>query len=289
MEQLSKSEKNEPCFAENQLLLICANCKREANSEADKSTFKLCSGCHKVHYCNRDCQLTDWRNHKASCKAARTSILNATQSTVRDDFNSLLFYCRKGDLEGIQREIARGVNMNAVTSNRVLQTWGGLIIGRCKECAELLLQHNLNPNVQDKDGFTPLFAACQANCEEFVELLLQHKANPNIRTKGGTPLLLACAEGHDKCVSLLLKNKADSNIASDLNGSTPLLIACQYGRDNCASLLLHHDADPNIANMDGCSPLHMACQEGHDKCVSLLLQYNVDPNIATTNAGEFSP
>ena len=89
MQQSSKPEKIEPSFVENQIQLVCANCKREADSDFDRRAFKLCSGCYKVHYCNRDCQLADRKNHKASCKAAKTSTLNSTQTILAGDFHNL--------------------------------------------------------------------------------------------------------------------------------------------------------------------------------------------------------
>ena len=33
----------------------------------------VCSGCRTVRYCNKECQIRDWREHKAACKAARAA------------------------------------------------------------------------------------------------------------------------------------------------------------------------------------------------------------------------
>ncbi len=39
---------------------ICDNCQKESN--------KLCSGCNRVFYCSRKCQLNKWNRHKLICK-----------------------------------------------------------------------------------------------------------------------------------------------------------------------------------------------------------------------------
>ena len=38
----------------------CNNCNKKA--------IKKCSGCLKVRYCNEQCQLSDWKEHKINCK-----------------------------------------------------------------------------------------------------------------------------------------------------------------------------------------------------------------------------
>lgn len=143
------STKREPSSVLNQLRLECANCKREAISEADKCTFKLCSGCYMVHYCNRECQLADRKTHKASCKAIKTDHLSATQTMLRDCSSDLLNYCHIGDLEGIKRDIARGVDFNVLSNVELWCALSFLISRHSYECVELLLHHHANPNVQD--------------------------------------------------------------------------------------------------------------------------------------------
>jgi len=39
----------------------CANCKIEVGS-------RLCSACHQIGYCSRECQKAHWKAHKAECK-----------------------------------------------------------------------------------------------------------------------------------------------------------------------------------------------------------------------------
>ena len=257
---------------ENHRLFVCANCSRKANSEADNVTFKLCSGCHMVRYCNRECQLEHRKSHKAVCKAVKTSNVNST--VTREDLHNILNYCKKGDLEGLRREIAQGVNFNAASNELQYEAWFSLIQGRFYECAEFLLQHQANPNIKSTERDTLLYVACYCGFEEFVSLLLRYNANSNIvnRNNGYSPLLVACQKGHDSCAAMLLQHNVDPNLVNNVDGYSPLLMACQQGHDTCVSLLLQHDADPNIVNsVDGLAPLYLACLLGHDKCLSLLL------------------
>ena len=271
----------EPSSPVNQLRLVCANCKREGDAD-DTQMFKQCASCGKVRYCSRECQLGDWKNHKASCKTATTSSSNSMPNIRAKDFHNLFFCCLKGDLEGIQREIARGVDFNAATNVHVFAAYSKLIVGRFYECTELLLQHGADPNAQDVDGRTPLHVSCEYNCEEFVSLLLRYKANPNIQSKKGlTPLLLTSDLGYDRCVSVLLQQNADPNIINNKDGTSPLQSASENGHDKCVSLLLQHNADPNNFDINTFSPLLVACQNDHDKCVLLLLQHGADPNVAS--------
>ncbi len=45
----------------NDPLKYCAQCKVTAG-------LKLCSGCHSIAFCSRDCQLKFWPQHKSKCK-----------------------------------------------------------------------------------------------------------------------------------------------------------------------------------------------------------------------------
>ena len=204
-------------------------------------------------------------------KAAKKSYSNFTTGT--GDFQKLFYHCSNGDLEGIKRLIAQGFDFHTLPKDKLAAMWCCLINFRFKECAELLLQHNVDPNV-NINGFTPLYVACLENCEEFVSLFLRYKANPNIRTNEGvTPLILTCQKGRDKCAQLLLQHKADLNIVTNSEDSA-LYLACQDGHDKCVSLLFQHNVDPNIIHKsDGTSPLLLACKDGYHKIVSLLLHF----------------
>ena len=44
---------------------ICANCGK---GEENKTSLKACTACNMVKYCNRECQIAHWPQHKKACK-----------------------------------------------------------------------------------------------------------------------------------------------------------------------------------------------------------------------------
>ena len=52
------------------IVVCCESCARER--EPGERKFQRCSGCQFVHYCSRECQVSDWREgHKAMCLSYR--------------------------------------------------------------------------------------------------------------------------------------------------------------------------------------------------------------------------
>jgi len=48
---------------------ICTACK---NPPQKDQKLKLCGGCQKAKYCRRECQRSDWKEHKKKCKAKKS-------------------------------------------------------------------------------------------------------------------------------------------------------------------------------------------------------------------------
>ena len=116
-----------------------------------------------------------------------------------------------------------------------------------------------------------------------TSLLLKY-ANINVNLKnehGITPLIRCCYEG-DKSLQIakLLLARNDINVNLQANdGCTPLLMCCQQGDSTSLqianTLLAHKDIDVNLPENDGWTPLIMCCYEG-DKSLQIaqsLLQY----------------
>jgi ankyrin repeat protein len=127
----------------------------------------------------------------------------------------------------------------------------------------LLLEKGANPNLADRTGMTPLYAAVDlhtmqlgfgrpdpppsvvAGSVEMVKSLLAHGADPNARLsgrvlkrvytagdgklgKGATPYLRAARAGDVPLMKILLAAGADPALAQD-NGNSPLLLAAGLG------------------------------------------------------------
>ena len=121
-----------------------------------------------------------------------------------------------------------------------------------------------------------LFVQCAWGRSRNIKLLLADpRVDPNLPERGGqTPLYAASGRGMDRCVEVLLSDpRVDPNTATTVNGTTPLHIAAELGKDRCVELLLTDPrVDPNLVNLDGFTPLNQAASFGRDSCVELLLR-----------------
>jgi len=63
-----KEEKLETKKMEN--IGFCAHC----NGEFPEKSLLVCSACHDVNYCSRECQTTDWATHKVDCKRKQRAL-----------------------------------------------------------------------------------------------------------------------------------------------------------------------------------------------------------------------
>lgn len=106
------------------------------------------------------------------------------------------------------------------------------------EKTKKLLQNNMNPNIIDELGWTPLHDAAIQGNTEIVKLLLEAGANVNAQDKEDlyTPLHDAARMNHSEIVRLLLACGADTSLKDRWN-NTPLNIAQEYKFEEIVDLL----------------------------------------------------
>jgi ankyrin repeat protein len=96
------------------------------------------------------------------------------------------------------------------------------------EVVEALLRHGATPHCRNLAGATPLHGASTKGHAQVVEMLLLYGSDLEAEianTKGFTPLWCSVFFKKVDMVLLLLKNGADVNVSSS-SGTTPLMEAC---------------------------------------------------------------
>ena len=128
-----------------------------------------------------------------------------------------------------------------------------------------------NIDIVNRDGDTPLCAACEQGHLHIVQYLLKKECNVNHQNKVGTPLFIALSHGHLDIAEVLL-----TTACCDVNcgrGSYLLHSACYDDHLDIVELLLSNpNCDINIKDSDCNTPLHIACAKGHLSIVHCLLE-----------------
>ena len=173
--------------------------------------------------------------------------------------------------------------------------------------AEVLVKKNMQLNIVNKIGISPLKYAAKRGSERVLRFLLDSKADPNYvgeKLPGFSPLNIAVQFGQFSCAKVLLDYGADvasrdmvnsalhsaamgghAKIAKHLikvagldvnqrgNGNkTPLYFSITYGHNSMAKLLILHGADPNAIGYDRETLMHVAVREGRKEIMVMLLE-----------------
>ena len=148
---------------------------------------------------------------------------------------------------------------------------------------------NININVLDTNGYTPIHRAVYNNDLATVNELLKN-TNLNINSKldmavsidgwylgGATPLILASYLGYTNIVKTLLDNNADIKSRDDIDGSMAIHIAAGNGNNEVIEILLSKDETIiNETDNKGNAPLHWAAMKDKTETVKLLAEKGAD-------------
>ena len=135
-----------------------------------------------------------------------------------------------------------------------------------------LIDQQIDMDIADNAGRTPLFEAVENNLENIVELLLKFKANPNITNYSGhTPLFCAAREGDVGIVKALVEGKAKVDhfgLSSVRN-------------DDLEDEDIEDEFERNLFEGLKCSktPLHVSSLLGYDEIVKCLVTNGANPNV----------
>ena len=137
---------------------------------------------------------------------------------------------------------------------------------------EELLKRNVDVDVPDVHGRTPLWFAASLGMVDITKLLLLNSADPNFTGNEWelTPFFCAVSRGQTGVTQLLLKHGADL-ACTDKDGRTALSLAARHGHETITRLLLSLEMDPNSEDDIAQTPLSYASEGGNEAIVKLLL------------------
>ena len=156
--------------------------------------------------------------------------------------------------------------------------WLAAANGDAARLQHLLAARNVQPDLLNTYGISPLHKACFDNHAHIIQLLLQHGANPDAGHEecGATALLRATSWKALECMQVLLQNGANVH-AQDMSFQdrrTPLHKACAVGYAQGVQLLLEWGSQTSVRDAKGKTPLEVAIVQGHISCVQLLWESN---------------
>lgn len=158
--------------------------------------------------------------------------------------------------------------------------------GEIDKVRSLLIEKNVDPNIHDNTGSTPLITATQMNQSQIVRLLLDLGANPDIADKKyqRTALSYAVLGGNIDMVKLLVEKGSDPSKAFGKRGITPLMKAVE--NEEIFSFLLSEGADFELTDSDGWTTLFYAVSSGNlaasEKLIKAGANINVRDNLGWT-------
>jgi ankyrin repeat protein len=174
-----------------------------------------------------------------------------------------------GELPGIERALNAGSDVNSKTRNG--QTPLSLaVLSDQSAAARYLLDHGAA-----QDWLSPIEGTllAYAQSRDMVDLLVDHGVDPNRADKNGwCPLVWSVGRSSGtkdfKAVSIELIAKSAKVNCANRNG----MIALHFARDpEISKLLIDHGADVNALDNGGFTPLHQAAARGDLEIVKMLI------------------
>lgn len=193
------------------------------------------------------------------------------------DLNRILYECaNRGYVEECKRCIEKGANVNYKYARDDTTALHKAVELEHIECVKILLEAGADINIKDINESAPLHFARSVSC---LELLLKNKnIQIDIRNNAGkTPLQIASARGDIECIKMLLQHGADINNKDD-SGCAPLHFAILNDKEDSVKVLLHYGADIHLKNGHCRNAKELAIIE-HKEHIAKLIDRRVFLNV----------
>ncbi|WP_225895438.1 ankyrin repeat domain-containing protein [Dendronalium phyllosphericum] len=194
-------------------------------------------------------------------------------------------YAQQGDIAGVMREIANGVDIDCLEDDQQTPLMFALSSPNAgSDMIRFLLEHGANVNaVEPEPEHTVLEFAVQSGNVEKIRLVLDARADINYRRQGEYDVLIDAMHARNilqdenliETLSLLISRGANVNGMSSY-GETAIKVAAHFGRFDAVQLLLNAGADPEQL---GWTQLMYAIVFESLEQVQLLLEQGADQNV----------
>jgi ankyrin repeat protein len=188
--------------------------------------------------------------------------LDEIYKTFGYDFTALMFYVRKGNKKGVQREIQRHpptINYENRHSESPLSMVAYTSPFRV-DIAEILLDNGAEINTQNSGGWSPLMLACGRPIGEKEEC--QYDLEEQFSKKIAI-------------VNLFLDRGADINHLGENHQTAIMVAAAEDESAELVKLLLSRGADINVQNRDGYTAIMEASYFGYTAVVEVFEKWPV--------------
>ncbi|KAJ8913699.1 hypothetical protein NQ315_007416 [Exocentrus adspersus] len=234
------------------------------------------------------------RSHNESI--ARTLVQHGADINIRDaDGDTLLHRAIKKE-DSFSALFLLEQNCDAALSTRnendsaLHLIAGANNIEDSEQIAEKLINKNVNVNAQNRQGYTPLHIAVQADNRPIFDLLLkQDYLNVNLKTEEQhVPLyyaLLKYEAGDDddehSYAAVLIRHGAQTDPLYPDTSNSLLQTLILGGAEKAASFLTDRVQNLNHVNIEGESALHLACKTNFCELARRILKRTANPNLLT--------
>ncbi|MCL1077980.1 hypothetical protein D5R81_09015 [Parashewanella spongiae] len=160
-----------------------------------------------------------------------------------------------------------------------------------------LVNHQIDINLKDIHGLTPLMHAAKLGFSEIVDYLLKQEINVNDLSSDQyehSALSLALKHQQFSIAATLIPHSAESlnQASSQENGWTPLCFAAFHNKLDLVKLLVEHGADVSYVTQNNFNLLTIACLNGENDVAYYLLEMTnsgIDLCLFSTAQNNYSP